>query len=156
MQTIRVSEEAAKYLKDQNKLTDIPITRIASKLILQKPFSKPTRVKKTVETIPGMREIWEQLNPDHQWNGAESKHLLELQRKLIITLGRCYDNNQICELLQVFLMKLPEWYKDKGLAILNSKYNDIIKQIKHKPYDPAEKLAREMVEQLTNPRKDNT
>jgi len=131
MKVIKIHEDAYNIAKAEAEKDSRSIANWVSLLIFKRtPEPKPKAKKKAPpETYPGMRQIWEQGNPGHQWNGAESKHLLELQRKLILSFGDGTMQTTL-DLFQAFIIKLPEWYKDKGLSILNSKYNDIIKQIK--------------------------
>ena len=40
------------------------------------------------------------------------------------------ETDSIVELFKFICLKLPEWYKDKDLPIIDSKFNEIIEQIK--------------------------
>lgn len=97
-------------------------------------LQKKKVVKKQVQTISGMLDIWKiHFEDDFFHSPAEAAALLNLQKKLIFSLKaaeRPFDDETVKETFKALLQHLPTWYRDKGLMILNSKYNDIIKQIR--------------------------
>ena len=72
-------------------------------------------------------------HPGWKFNATTGKHLKtiisNLENELKAT-GRDPTPETVAELFQAFCEKLPDWFKDKDLQILNSKYNEIITEIR--------------------------
>jgi hypothetical protein len=130
MSTIRISKEAYSKLLEEHKRTRVAVSIIASDMIM-KHYSKPTRTKTHplhTKFIEAFCIHWERLNGFKygmtQADVGAVKALIKKCEKLD------EKNAGTLELFEIVLEKLPNWYKDKGLAIINSKFNDIIAEIK--------------------------
>lgn len=64
------------------------------------------------------------------FDGVCGKHLKQLLVKLK-TLKPESDDKDIFLTFKYFCLNLPDWFKDKDLQVLNSKFNEIITQIKN-------------------------
>lgn len=64
------------------------------------------------------------------FDGTSGKHLNQLLDKLK-KIKPDSDDNDIFLAFKYFCLNLPEWFKDKDLPVLNSKFNEIITQIKN-------------------------
>lgn len=151
MSIIRVSEQAYQKASEQAEKDNRSVSRWVSMLIMQHGTSK---ARKKPETVPGLKDIWMEANPKYIWGAIDGTHLLELQKKIILLSGN-KDPERIKINFKAFLSKLPEWYQTKGLSILNSKFNDIIKQATNRPHDPAEKFASSEFDRHNNTEADH-
>jgi hypothetical protein len=74
-------------------------------------------------------DFWlKEFHPDWTFGGVQGKALKSLIKK--IEKLRKNENDSIVELFKIICWKLPDWYKDKDLPIIDSKFNEIIEQIK--------------------------
>ncbi len=151
MSIIRVSEQAYEKATLQAAKDNRSVSQWVSMLIMQHGASK---ARKKTQTVPGLKELWIEANPQYIWSAADASHLLALQKKIILLSGN--DAPERIKInFQAFLNKLPQWYQDKGLSILNSKFNDIIKQASNRPYDPAAKFANDELRKHNHPQENN-
>lgn len=148
---VRVSREAHKKATQQAGRESRSVSAWVSMLIMQHGASK---ARKKTQTVPGLKELWMEANPQYIWSAADATHLLALQKKIILLSGNDIPERIIIN-FQAFLNKLPQWYQDKGLSILNSKFNDIIKQASNRPHDPAAKFANDEHREHNHPQEDN-
>ena len=123
---IEVSESIYKYLLRISK--DRSFEKTVEDII------KKEKRKESPQTFPSMKPIWYSFYPDYIWSGMDGKHLLELQKKIISSLKNSGNEDpkeaEVVQILGIIMHNLPEWYKGKGVAIINSKYNDIVNEIK--------------------------
>ena len=74
---------------------------------------------------------------EYYWTGTDGNHINQLTKKLISKIeesGKIVSCENLTEIFKVLLNKLPEWYLTDGLSVsvINSKFNEIITQIKTK------------------------
>lgn len=92
-------------------------------------LAKAKRPKAKPQIVEGMREAWLQHWGEFTWAAKDMAALLAIQRALI---ARYPEHSPVAN-FTVILQHLPDWYKDKSLPILNSKLNDILKQLAANP-----------------------
>lgn len=63
-------------------------------------------------------------------HGKNLKTLLMKLKKSMEDSGREITSQTICDTFKAMCINLPDWFKDKDLPVLASKYNEIIQQIK--------------------------
>jgi len=74
-------------------------------------------------------DFWlKEFHPDWTFGGMQGKALKSLIKK--IEKLRKNENDSILELFKIICLRLPDWYKDRDLPIIDSKFNEIIEQIK--------------------------
>lgn len=83
-----------------------------------------------------MIEVWlKEIHVGWTFTAVHGKQINELEKKIIAILN-LYNNiitdDRIVEFFKAMCMGLPDWYKDKDLLIINSKFNEIITEIKNK------------------------
>ena len=84
--------------------------------------------KPLVEYQPCLDFWLKDFHPDWTFGGQQGKALKSIIKK--IEKLRKNETDSIVELFKFICLKLPEWYKDKDLPIIDSKFNEIIEQIK--------------------------
>lgn len=88
-----------------------------------------TDAKKHLEFYQPCLDFWlKEFHPDWTFGGQQGKALKSILKK--IEKLRKNENDSIVELFKLICLKLPDWYKDKDLQIIDSKFNEIIEQIK--------------------------
>lgn len=90
--------------------------------------NKNVAKKPLVEYQPCLDFWLKEFHPDWTFGGMQGKALKSLIKK--IEKLRKNENDSIVEIFKVICLKLPDWYKDKDLPIIDSKFNEIIEQIK--------------------------
>jgi hypothetical protein len=69
------------------------------------------------------------------FNGTQGKALKSILikiSKIIIDTGNEATNENILNMFKAVCLKLPDWFKDKDLNVIDSKFNEILTQIKNK------------------------
>lgn len=84
--------------------------------------------KPLVEYQPCLDFWLKDFHPGWTFGGQQGKALKSIIKK--IEKLRKNETDSIVELFKFICLKLPEWYKDKDLPIIDSKFNEIIEQIK--------------------------
>jgi hypothetical protein len=88
-----------------------------------------TDAKMHLEFYQPCLDFWlKEFHPDWTFGGMQGKALKSLIKK--IEKLRKNENDSILELFKIICFKLPDWYKDKDLPVIDSKFNEIIEQIK--------------------------
>lgn len=104
-----------------------------------KEFTPPPKARKQVAEkdpvfIDSLAYWLDILHPGWSFSGAQGKSLKSLLLKLknaILKAGKVeYTEKLHFEYFKLFCQNLPEWFKDKDLQVLNSKFNEIIEQMK--------------------------
>jgi hypothetical protein len=73
------------------------------------------------------------VHPDFDFNGVSGKSLKSIITKITKRLekaGKEITDEVIFESFKAICENLPEWFQDKDLSIIDSKFNDLIAQIK--------------------------
>lgn len=65
------------------------------------------------------------------FTGQNGKELKSIIKKIEKVLKDSENKSTVLNTFKLFCEKLPLWFKDKDLSILNSKFNEIIEQIKN-------------------------
>lgn len=79
-------------------------------------------------------DFWLEFKVDYIFDGMSGKHLkklLEKIKELLHKNGSDESDESIIQLFSAMCNNLPAWYKDKDLSVINSKFNEIIEQIKN-------------------------
>lgn len=68
------------------------------------------------------------------WNfkpmhGKSVKSLITQIKKILVDHHRAADDQEVIDFFKKMCLSLPDWYKDKDLPTINSKFNEIITQI---------------------------
>lgn len=61
------------------------------------------------------------------FSGAQGKAVKSIIKKL----QSVFPDNDVVEIFKMMCLKLPEWFKDKDLLVIDSKLNEILEQIKN-------------------------
>ena len=140
-----------KYVVDTNNTeqTVVTVTETTEQtelLTSETPQSKVNEIKvkeikknkiKTIEEIsyPLAVDFW--LKEFHLgWtfentHGAKMKSIIKKIKKVILDTGKDPTSDSIINTFKAMCNKLPQWYKDKDLSIIDSKFNEIITEIKN-------------------------
>lgn len=62
--------------------------------------------------------------------GKAVKSLINKTRKVLKDAGRDFCDEEVLNFMRAMCQNLPEWYKQKDLMVLDSKFNEIISEIK--------------------------
>lgn len=132
--------------------TEIPLTEIPSteKPLTEKPFtenpqllSKHTQSKhiqskhiinKEYNAYQLAVDCWLKLHVNYLFNGVSGKHLKQLLdkiRQLLAKTNNDTSDQNVFNMFELIITNLPTWFQDKDLPIINSKFNEIIEQIKN-------------------------
>lgn len=80
-------------------------------------------------------DFWlKEFHPDWTFSPTHGKTLKQLISKiktLLVAKGRSADDTEIGNFFKHMCLSLPEFFKDKDLPTINSKFNEIIEQIKN-------------------------
>lgn len=80
-------------------------------------------------------DFWlKEFHPDWTFSSTHGKTLKQLISKiktLLVAKGRSADDTEIGNFFKHMCLSLPEFFKDKDLPTINSKFNEIIEQIKN-------------------------
>lgn len=80
-------------------------------------------------------DFWlKEFHPDFNFNataGKKMKSIIEKFKTLLKNNGKEITENTIFESFKIMCIKLPEWYKNKDLSVIDSKFNEIIQEIKN-------------------------
>lgn len=80
-------------------------------------------------------DIWlKQIHPGWAFGGQQGKAMKSLIVKIrgsCRAKGMIGDSLQVIEFFTIMCKNLPDWFKDKDLSIIDSKYNEIITQIEN-------------------------
>lgn len=106
----------------------------ASPSLFAQGSKKPSKVRKMPDrAYSGCVDVWlKQIHPGWVFGGVQGKALKSLVSKL---RGFCRQNGkegndvEVVDVFYIFCSQLPDWFKDKDLPVLDSKYNEIITQI---------------------------
>lgn len=74
-----------------------------------------------------------------EFNGMHGKNLKQLLNKLAKLLPNIKSEQDVVGIFSHFCSKLPDWYKDKDIPTLNTKFNEIIEQIKNQKNESTRK-----------------
>ena len=129
---VRLRKEPGEILLKEHKKTDVPITVLAGKAILEKYGPKKTKTKHP--DFDEMKEIysdyWMEYNRvAYQWNGVIDNTALNRLIKSLENLNT--SDNSLSDLFRIIMGKLPEFYKDKSINAINKNLNGIIATIKN-------------------------
>lgn len=114
--------------------------------------SAGTSTKKDTFLFNACKEYW--LNEVHAgwtFDGVQGKALKSLTNKLqasIKNAGNDVNDSTTLDAFKILMQALPEWFRDKELTVLNSKYNEIINQIKNSKNGTTNSTGRQ--KQTTN------
>jgi hypothetical protein len=103
----------------------------------QKKATKPKNIKPENVSYVTCKEFWlSEFHLNWAFNGVTGKSLKELIKKIELILkstkdGGNYTDADVIATFKAMCIKLPSWYQDKDLPTLNSKFNEIIEQIKN-------------------------
>jgi hypothetical protein len=67
--------------------------------------------------------------------GKALKSIITKIKKILKDIEKEPTDQMIEDTFRAMCAKLPEWYKDKDLPVINSKFNEIIEQIKNLKHD---------------------
>jgi hypothetical protein len=80
-------------------------------------------------------DFWlKEFHPDFTFNATAGNKLKSIIKKfetLLKNNGKEITENTIFESFKIMCQKLPEWYKNKDLSVIDSKFNEIIQEIKN-------------------------
>lgn len=79
-------------------------------------------------------DYWLKLHVNYIFNGMSGKHLKQLLDKIKTLLEKTNNDTSdqsILSMFELIINNLPDWFKDKDLPVINSKFNEIIEQIKN-------------------------
>lgn len=62
--------------------------------------------------------------------GKAVKSLINKTKKVLKDAGRDFSDPEILNFMKAMCQNLPEWYKEKDLMVIDSKFNEIISEIK--------------------------
>jgi hypothetical protein len=88
------------------------------------------------------------VHPDFDFNAVSGKALKSLIVKITKRLtnqGKEATDELIFDSFKAICENLPEWFQDKDLSILDSRFNDLIAQIKNKKNGTAQPTSRTSV-----------
>lgn len=112
--------------KNADKVTVTDTVKVKDKVIKE---NKVSVAKMPLVDYQPCLDFWlKEFHPDWTFGGMQGKALKSLIKK--IEKLRKNETDSIVELFKFICLKLPEWYKDKDLPIIDSKFNEIIEQIK--------------------------
>lgn len=144
----RLNEEMEKRSQfiDSRRLNGLKGGRPKS---IPKPSAKPTgkpNAKALAKLLEDVNEdvvlneyemcvrFWlKEFHQDFQFDamsGKKMKSIIEKIKKLLIARKKEITDKSVFETFKLICQKLPEWYQDKDLAIIDSKFNEVIEQIK--------------------------
>lgn len=96
--------------------------------------ARPKEPKPDSKAYTDMVDFWlKVLHPDWSFDGIQGKHLKEIIRKIkeLLKKGSKEVTDEAVSSAFVFICKnLPEYFKNKDLMVINSKFNEIIEDIK--------------------------
>ncbi len=99
-----------------------------------KPNSKFEELKNSSDLYKLIVEYWlKELHIEWSFTGAQGKAVKSLIgkiKKVLKDAGRDFSDTEILDFFKAMCQHLPEWYKEKDLLILDSKFNEIISEIK--------------------------
>jgi len=73
-------------------------------------------------------DFWlKEFKPSWTFGGQHGKALKSIIKKLT----SIFPESNIVDVFKLMCLKLPEWYKDKDLPVIDSKLNEILEQIKN-------------------------
>lgn len=117
---------------------EVTFTEKPKEIIKEKKYSAEKKESPFYEECKNIfLEFYESNNQKYIWKPIDNKALGGLIQQIKITLNKTNGINpssqEIKDLIKILLNKLPEWYKNNAnsVAVINSKYNDIINQIKN-------------------------
>jgi DNA-binding Lrp family transcriptional regulator len=79
-------------------------------------------------------DCWLKLHVNYIFNGMSGKHLKQLLDKIKTLLEKTNNDTSdesMISMFELIINNLPDWFKDKDLPVINSKFNEIIEQIKN-------------------------
>jgi len=79
-------------------------------------------------TWPELKEVWLSKYPEYIWGAVDGANLKQLQAKLMVLCGN--EKLNAIESFRAMLWHLPTWFEGRGIQIINSKFNDIVHEIK--------------------------
>lgn len=95
---------------------------------------KPQAIEKNVVYIQCVDFWLKTFHPGWTFGAIQGKHLKQLLNKIKTSLleGKkfVYSDSVHVNAFQYFCLHLPDYFKDKELAKLNSSYNEILEQMK--------------------------
>lgn len=81
-------------------------------------------------------DFWlKEFRKDWSFNGTQGKALKSIITKIdkiLIDSGKELTNEITLDFFKIVCLKLPDWFKDKDLNVIDSKFNEILTQIKNK------------------------
>lgn len=81
-------------------------------------------------------EFWlKDFHSGWSFNGTQGKALKSIIakiNKIVIDSGKELTNENTLDFFKIVCLKLPDWFKDKDLNVIDSKFNEILTQIKNK------------------------
>lgn len=128
-----------------DKIMDTPIHKIVEENNTSKNItinntinsigSAGTSAKKDTFLFNECRHYWlTEVHAGWSFDGSQGKALKSLISKLKASLknaGNDVTDNSTLDAFKILMQALPEWFRDKELNVINSKYNEIINQIKN-------------------------
>lgn len=63
-------------------------------------------------------------------HGKQVKELIQKTKKLFDKKNRDITDDSVFDFIKMFFMNLPEWHKTKDLQTINSKFNEIVEELK--------------------------
>lgn len=132
-----IKDDANDADKDKVTVTD-KVTDTGKVIVKEK--KKTTTKEYVAKKLPPQQDYTEcidfwlkEFHPDFSFGGQQGKAL----KSIIIKISKVLENNgtnsekiTIAETFKLICNKLPEWYKTKDLPIIDSKFNEIITEIK--------------------------
>ena len=126
---IRVLEETYKTLKEQSQKTNIPIVHLVNNCV-QEYFKVKTKKRGKVNL--DLQVIWfKHYGAEYTLPVKDRYAIISIEKHLL----KVMPDKPVTESFKLFLSNLPEWWKDKGISTLNSKFYDLIKQIRENKRD---------------------
>lgn len=100
-------------------------------------------------------EFWlKDFHPDWQFqaiHGRKMKSLVGKIRKSITKSGKDPTPESISDAFQMICRRLPDWFKDKDLQVIDQKYNEIISQIKNAKNAETNSKRKRVGDSIFNP-----
>lgn len=88
---------------------------------------------------PKCMDHWHNLHPDFIINATAGTKMKSIITKLTKLVKGKVEENTISNLFKKMCDNLPEWYQDKDLSVIDSKFNEIVAEIKKKGQPPIKK-----------------
>ncbi len=90
------------------------------------------------------------------WTVKEAKNLNQLINKITFSIKKKFpdikiiEDNKVIEVFKILLQKLPNWHKNNlSISNINSKYNEIITNIKTQTNDNTSNKKRHITDEIT-------